>query len=431
MHEHGYFHRDLKPENMILIDEQNIRLIDFGTCIRIDKIKTKEKFNDYVSTRWYRAPEWILKFHKYDEKVDVFAIGCIMAELYRMAPIFWGKNSLDQLRIYCYALGSPKKSEWPEAYKKAAELSFEFPNLKSKSIESKVPNASQEAVELMDMMLQMNPKDRPSVSDILNHPYFDEVDEDSPEILNPFTSPLKSSDRRNNDPEINVFSEAPGFGWASKVPIFGSSKKAEYDADEFMGDMATSSSAKKESTKKSYSFDKANYLKKSKSQVVDDKKYENFSGFGTSAFGDLVKQKERKNSNHMIIDDEITDISNNQNWFAAAEEDLPAFGSLLNNYNKEDANRRKSQYVSSSSAFGDLTAFASEESNNKSITHKYMKKDSFGAFGSSSVFPSFGTSMAKDSSMSEQKPSEKLKPKVSIWEDDELMFAVAQNDNTK
>lgn len=57
MHSHGYFHRDLKPENMILIDERQTRLIDFGTCMWIDSIKTKEKFSDYVSTRWYRAPE--------------------------------------------------------------------------------------------------------------------------------------------------------------------------------------------------------------------------------------------------------------------------------------------------------------------------------------------------------------------------------------
>lgn len=57
MHEHGYFHRDLKPENMILNSTGDTRLIDFGTCMSIARIKTKEKFSDYVSTRWYRAPE--------------------------------------------------------------------------------------------------------------------------------------------------------------------------------------------------------------------------------------------------------------------------------------------------------------------------------------------------------------------------------------
>lgn len=88
MHKVGFFHRDLKPENMILVNDKEIRLIDFGTCMSISRIKDKHPFSDYVSTRWYRAPECILKFPKYDEKVDVFAIGCIMAELYRMAPAF-------------------------------------------------------------------------------------------------------------------------------------------------------------------------------------------------------------------------------------------------------------------------------------------------------------------------------------------------------
>lgn len=75
MHEVGYFHRDLKPENMILVNDSELRLIDFGTCMKSSCIKDKIPFSDYVSTRWYRAPECILKFSKYDEKVDVFAIG--------------------------------------------------------------------------------------------------------------------------------------------------------------------------------------------------------------------------------------------------------------------------------------------------------------------------------------------------------------------
>lgn len=56
--------------------------------MRLDRLKTKDPFSDYVSTRWYRAPECILKFPKYNEKVDIFAIGCIMTELYGMGPAF-------------------------------------------------------------------------------------------------------------------------------------------------------------------------------------------------------------------------------------------------------------------------------------------------------------------------------------------------------
>ncbi len=57
MHRKGFFHRDLKPENMILVGEHDLRLIDFGTCMRMERIKDKTAFSDYVSTRWYRAPE--------------------------------------------------------------------------------------------------------------------------------------------------------------------------------------------------------------------------------------------------------------------------------------------------------------------------------------------------------------------------------------
>lgn len=57
MHEMGYFHRDLKPENMILVNDKEIKLIDFGTCMSMNRLKDKLPFSDYVSTRWYRAPE--------------------------------------------------------------------------------------------------------------------------------------------------------------------------------------------------------------------------------------------------------------------------------------------------------------------------------------------------------------------------------------
>ena len=50
---------------------------------------------DYVSTRWYRAPEIILKANNYNSPVDIFALGCIMAELYLMSPIFCGSSEID------------------------------------------------------------------------------------------------------------------------------------------------------------------------------------------------------------------------------------------------------------------------------------------------------------------------------------------------
>ena len=74
-------HRDLKPDNiMVNINPLKIKIIDFGTC----KDLTVEggPHTSYVSTRWYRAPECVLRSHTYTFNSDIFAVGCIMAELY-------------------------------------------------------------------------------------------------------------------------------------------------------------------------------------------------------------------------------------------------------------------------------------------------------------------------------------------------------------
>lgn len=91
MHRHGYFHRDMKPEN-ILEYNNTIKIADFG----LTKVTNSDPpFTDYVSTRWYRAPEIILRATKYGPPIDMFAMGGIMAELYRNWPLFPGVSELD------------------------------------------------------------------------------------------------------------------------------------------------------------------------------------------------------------------------------------------------------------------------------------------------------------------------------------------------
>lgn len=91
IHKHGFFHRDLKPEN-ILFNKGVVKIIDFGLA---REIRSRPPFTDYVSTRWYRAPELLLRSTNYNSPVDIFAIGCIMAELYMLNPLFIGNNELD------------------------------------------------------------------------------------------------------------------------------------------------------------------------------------------------------------------------------------------------------------------------------------------------------------------------------------------------
>jgi len=92
--EMGILHRDLKPDNiMINLNPLTARIIDFGTCK--DLTVESGPHTSYVSTRWYRAPECVLRSHHYGFVSDVFAAGCIMAELYLQMPLFPGTSELD------------------------------------------------------------------------------------------------------------------------------------------------------------------------------------------------------------------------------------------------------------------------------------------------------------------------------------------------
>lgn len=92
MHKHGFFHRDLKPENLLISPDNSVKLIDFGLA---REIRSRPPYTDYVSTRWYRAPEILLRSTNYNSPVDIFALGCIMAELYLLKPLFNGSNEID------------------------------------------------------------------------------------------------------------------------------------------------------------------------------------------------------------------------------------------------------------------------------------------------------------------------------------------------
>jgi serine/threonine protein kinase len=78
MHEHGIFHRDLKPENLLFYNGQ-VKIADFGLSKDIVSVPPH---TDYVSTRWYRAPEILLHSTTYNAPVDIFAMGCIASELF-------------------------------------------------------------------------------------------------------------------------------------------------------------------------------------------------------------------------------------------------------------------------------------------------------------------------------------------------------------
>ena len=168
MHKNNFFHRDIKPEN-ILISGDQVKLADFGLA---KEIKSDPPFTEYVATRWYRAPEVILNSKTYSSPIDIFALGAIIAELYLNAPLFPGKNASVQMNKICEILGTPNQNEWPEGYALAKEINYKFPQFRGKKLKNVIKNASESAINLLELMLNFNPSKRPSAIKCLQHPFF-------------------------------------------------------------------------------------------------------------------------------------------------------------------------------------------------------------------------------------------------------------------
>ncbi|XP_029418680.1 serine/threonine-protein kinase MAK [Nannospalax galili] len=169
IHKHGFFHRDMKPENLLCMGPELVKIADFGLA---RELRSQPPYTDYVSTRWYRAPEVLLRSSVYSSPIDVWAVGSIMAELYTLRPLFPGTSEVDEIFKICQVLGTPKKNDWPEGYQLASSMNFHFPQCVPINLKTLIPNASNEAIQLMTEMLSWDPKKRPTASQALKHPYF-------------------------------------------------------------------------------------------------------------------------------------------------------------------------------------------------------------------------------------------------------------------
>ncbi|XP_052398335.1 serine/threonine-protein kinase MAK isoform X7 [Carassius gibelio] len=169
VHKHGFFHRDMKPENLLCMGPELVKIADFGLA---REIRSRPPYTDYVSTRWYRAPEVLLRSPVYSSPIDIWAVGCIIAELYTLRPLFPGNSEVDEIFKICQVLGTVKKSDWPEGYQLAAAMNFRFPQCVPTPLKTLIPNATNEALDLMRDLLQWDPKKRPSAAKALRYPYF-------------------------------------------------------------------------------------------------------------------------------------------------------------------------------------------------------------------------------------------------------------------
>ena len=184
MHSVGVLHRDLKPGNILVSKDCQLRITDFGLARFMDD-KTRRGENkvgpmtQYVVTRWYRPPELLLAPNlPYGEAVDLWSIGCILAEMTNRKALFPGKDHMHQVElvfnVFGYSgngedLGFPVDNESLQVLKK-------FRNTSKQPLGNFVPSASPDSLNMMETLMTVNPTARPSAAEALKHPFLEDAE---------------------------------------------------------------------------------------------------------------------------------------------------------------------------------------------------------------------------------------------------------------
>uniref|UniRef100_A0A1J3EZU5 cyclin-dependent kinase n=1 Tax=Noccaea caerulescens TaxID=107243 RepID=A0A1J3EZU5_NOCCA len=180
LHDNWVLHRDLKTSNLLLNNRGELKICDFGLARQYGS--PLKPYTHLVVTLWYRAPELLLGAKQYSTAIDMWSLGCIMAELLSKAPLFNGKTEFDQLDKIFRILGTPNESIWPGFSKlpgvKVNFVKHQYNLLRKKFPATSVtgsPVLSDAGFDLLNKLLTYDPERRITVDAALKHDWFREV----------------------------------------------------------------------------------------------------------------------------------------------------------------------------------------------------------------------------------------------------------------
>jgi len=174
-HANRILHRDLKPQNLLIDSKLQMKIADFGLA-RSYTVPVP-KYTHEVVTVWYRPPEILLGCTHYSVPVDIWSIGCIIAEMATGAPLFAGDSEIDTIFKVFQKMGTPTVEEWP-GLMELPMFKPTFPKWTRKGWENIRNTAAQvgpEGMDLLDKLMMYDPRRRISARSALSHPYFDGV----------------------------------------------------------------------------------------------------------------------------------------------------------------------------------------------------------------------------------------------------------------
>ena len=211
IHTAGVIHRDITPANILVNTNCDLKICDFG--LAKEETDDGEDMTDYVTMRWYRAPELVMEHKNYTTQIDVWGIGCILGELLGSRPLCQGKDRVNQLDRIIDVIGTPSEDEISAIGSAAAQKYLRKKGQKPcLNWVEKYPHASAESIDLLKRLLMFHPDKRITVDDAMRHPYLAPLHDEADEHISvPLFNFDESAQKTTQDVKRAIYQESMTF----------------------------------------------------------------------------------------------------------------------------------------------------------------------------------------------------------------------------